>query len=183
MQQPLLPAALVSAILLIMGCSKKVESIPEVEKILAATETSISQRTPEWYASQEEITSDVIKTCVTYFIEKADRLGGKYQDELNSDLYGKFQEIPDCLNARKGEIINMGKSKVQLTQDQLKNIETELQKPDTIQHINKVAEDVASKLNQQDQQNSEADKHAQEEFIKFLNENQTVSEPKTNIEN
>ena len=76
----------------------------------------------------------------------------------------------------------MGKSKVQLTQDQLKNIETELQKPDTIQHINKVAEDVASKLNQQDQQNSEADKHAQEEFIKFLNENQTVSEPKTNIE-
>lgn len=179
MQKSLLHLTIFTSILLATGCSKKVESIPEVEQILAPTETKASARTPEWYASQDDITPEVLKSCINYYIEKSERVGGQYKNDIDNDIYSKFQEVPDCLNARKGEILNMSKKTVQLTQDQLDNIETELNKPENIEHINKVAQDVANQLNQQSEANKENDQEAQKIFEQYLNKDTSTSEPQT----
>lgn len=147
----------VSAALLTTGCSKKIESFPELDSILAITETTQAQRTEEWFSQQDEITSNVLKACIIYFDDKGKKTGGDYEDQVYNDIYSKFNEIPDCLNARKGEILKMGKTKIILSEDQLKNIETELGKPETVEHVNQVAQDVANHLNKVDPQSNSTD--------------------------
>lgn len=147
MQKSLFLAVMSISLLTIIGCSKKIDSFPELDSILVATETNQKERTEEWFAQQDEITPNVLKACIIYFDEKGKKTGGTYEDEVYNDIYSKFGEIPDCLNARKGEILKMGKTKILLTQDQLNNIETELKKPETVEHVNKVAQDVANRLN------------------------------------
>lgn len=149
MQKPLLQIAIIISLLPIIGCSNKIISFSELDKILAPTETNIKDRTPEWYASQDQVTPKVLDACLYYFFEKSHTLGGQYESDIYNDAYSKFSEIPDCLNARKGEIQNMGKTKTPLTESQLNNIEIELKKPESAEHINKLAQDVANRLNQQ----------------------------------
>ena len=158
MQKSLFLMVISAALITTIGCSKKIESFPELDKILDVTETKQKERTEEWFAQQDEITTNVLKACIIYFDEKGKKTGGAYEDQVYNDIYSKFNEIPDCLNARKGEILKMGKTKMLLSQDQLKSIETELGKPETVEHVNKIAQDVANKLNEKDDNNSSAAK-------------------------
>lgn len=153
MQKKLCLMVIASALLTTIGCSKKVESFPELDSILAATETNQKDRTEEWFSQQDEITADVLRACLIYFDEKGKKVGGTYEDQIYNDIYSKFNEIPDCLNARKGEILKMGKTKLLLSQDQLKDIETELGKPENAEHVNKIAQDVANRLDRLDAEN------------------------------
>lgn len=135
---------------LICGCSKKADSIQEVDDILSKTETTPEQRTKEWYADQDSIRSTIISYCIDHFDQKGSELGGEYQQAVTNDIFSKFSEIPDCQNARQGEILSMSAGKTMLTPEQLKNIEVEISSPETQDHINQVAQDIANRLGNTD---------------------------------
>lgn len=138
---------------IIAGCNKTPStSFSALNELLKPTETTLESRTPQWYADQEFIRDKVLQVCLDYLAEKAEKLGGAYKVQFDNDVFSKYAEFPDCLNARKGEILEMS-SIAKIYEHQIENAERALSTPESKAIIEELAEDVAKRLSQQQQDN------------------------------
>lgn len=142
---------------LLVGCQKSEVSkeFTPIKDIINPTETKISERTPEWYKSQENIREQVIDVCLNYFMDKADQVGGAYKESVYDDVFSAFKEYPDCTNAREGYILSLYDGKNPLTEAQLMSVEREVKDPKNLEHINNVAEQVAKRLESLDKEKAD----------------------------
>lgn len=139
----------------LLGCSKsQPTSFPALDEVLNPTETTLEQRSVDWFADQKEIRNEVLAVCFDYFSEKALTLGGQYANEFADNAYSKYEELPDCLNARKGEIQKMDGDAF-VYEHQIQSIEDTLTTPEAQEHINKMAEQVAQHLDEMDERNKD----------------------------
>lgn len=149
-----LSACILTAVIL-SGCNTSPNlTFTELDEVLTPTETSIDDRNPQWYAEQDLIRQKVVAACFDHLTEKAEKLGGAYKVEFDNDVFSKFAEYPDCLHARKGEIMKLSTG-AKIYEHQIENAEKALNTPENQQKIEELAADVAQKLNQNSVENAE----------------------------
>lgn len=147
--------AILFSVITLSACSKKPDnSFPELDAILNPTETKFEERTDNWYKEQEKIRTDVLRACFNYFDQKASELGGIYQAEFYDNLFSKYVEKPDCMHARQGEILAMESSGNLHYEHQIKEMSEQLYSPEGLEDVNKLAQDVANKIEEMEKANS-----------------------------
>lgn len=160
-----------STAILLSACTKDTPtSFAELDSITDQTMTSMEERTPHWFSNQDQVRKLVLAACFDHLTLKAETLGGAYQAEFNDDVFGKFNEYPDCANARKGDIENMSKGAL-VYEHQIKDAEYLLNTPENKEHIDAVARDVANKLQKLNEDNKEINEAGLKEMSNFDNSN------------
>lgn len=139
--------------LLLSACSNTPPtSFDELDLVLEPTQTTMEQRSVNWYVDQKLIRTRVMSACFDHLSAKAEELGGEYQVEFNNDVFSKFSEYPDCENANVANIKSM--TDVSLVYEhQISKTETQINTPENQTHINNIAADVARKLDKLEQKN------------------------------
>lgn len=151
----------------LIGCNKTPStSFSELNKVLSPSETTLEQRTIEWYANQSLIRDQVLKVCLTHLTDKAEQLGGAYKVEFDNDVFSKFTEYPDCANARKGEIMNLT-ADAKIYEHQIKNAERLLNTPESRQEVDELAAEVAKRITQHAEETNEANETGMEKLKEF----------------
>lgn len=136
---------------LLAGCGEKKDDFPELAEILEPTETTIKQRTVEWYAQQQDIRNRVVDACLMHL----DSIARTSEDQdlvtkVAVDPFGVMATMPDCNNARIGQMQVANDGKVVLKEYQMEGIEKALQTEEGIADVNKLAADVARELEAND---------------------------------
>lgn len=136
---------------LLAGCGEKKDDFPELAEILEPTETTIKQRTVEWYAQQQDIRNRVVDACLMHL----DSIARASEDQdlvtkVAVDPFGVMATMPDCNNARIGQMQVANDGKVVLKEYQMEGIEKALQTEEGIADVNKLAADVARELEAND---------------------------------
>lgn len=158
---------LVASAFIFSGCDRSPPtSFSELNKVLAPTETTLEDRTIEWFADQDLIRQQVLKTCLTHLTEKAEETGGTYKVEFDNDVFSKFAEYPDCSNARKGEILDLSLV-AKIYDHQIKSAEISINSVENQQKINELAADVAQKLSQHTSENYEMNEAGKQKLNAF----------------
>lgn len=143
----------------ISACSKqKNTSFVELDEILSPTETTLPERSEQWYKDQKIIRGNVLAACYIYFTNKAINSDGTYQYEYLNNLYALYQEIPDCQLARNADIA--ADQDQQLSYEhQINNLENNLATAEAHAEINQAALEVAKYLEESTKQNHDIDLH------------------------
>lgn len=140
------PLILLVALTGVSGCSDKTPSLDSIDLIVSPTDTKFSDRNDIWYSKQENIRNSVLSACFTHFSEEAQISGGQILYDFYENPYGLFNAIPDCMNARKGEVITLGQLAQTQDEVEINSIQNQLQSDEQATHINEEALKVAKRL-------------------------------------
>ena len=128
------------------GCANKTSTLEALNEILDPTETETADRNDVWYSKQDNIRNSVLHACFTHFNEEARIAGGQVLYDYYENPYSLFTALPDCINARKGEVITMTQQAVIQDEFEINDIQQQLQTNDNEIQIIRSAEVVAKRL-------------------------------------
>lgn len=142
----------VSSLLLSACSSTPPTSFKELDQIIEPTQTTLEQRSVNWYIDQKTIRKQVLGVCFDHLSNKAEELGGEYLVEFDNDVFSKFSEYPDCENAKLAD--NKSMTDVALVYEhQISATETQISSPENQMYIDSMARDVANKLDALEREN------------------------------
>lgn len=144
----------------LVACSKGT-GVDTLDSVLAETNSSVKDRTTDWYVAQDRVRSDVIDTCTNHF--KDEILNKANTDNPNlprivydmNQIEANFENIPDCKNALSAanQIIKSEHESKTLYDSQVDEVQEDFASTTTEEEIERLAAVVAQNLTQ-DQQNS-----------------------------
>jgi hypothetical protein len=148
--------------LALVACSKGT-GIDALDELLVNTQTTLKDRTPEWYVSQDRIRSDVIDTCSNYFKDQVFAKANAEDPNLPRIVYDmnqietEFEKIQDCKNAlaATNAIIKKEHDSKTLFDSEVAEAQYEFGTTTTNEEIEQLSAIVANNLSV-DQQNTEA---------------------------
>lgn len=147
--------------LALVACSKGT-GVDSLDSLLVHTDTTLNDRSQDWYVNQDRIRTDVIDTCTTHF--KDEILNNANAENPNmprivydmNQIEANFDKIPDCKNALSAAniIIKKEHESKTLFDSEVDEVQQKFDSNTTEAEIERLSAIVANNLSQ-DQQASE----------------------------